>query len=49
MKRRDMWNLLARAAAALETPEDLTASEREQLIEDLRAAEATRHQREPVS
>lgn len=39
MKARDLANLLARAAAALETPNDLTAQEIRELIEDLIAAQ----------
>lgn len=35
MKRRDLVNLLNRAAAALETPEDLTETGIALLIEDL--------------
>lgn len=35
MKTRDLLNLLNRAAAALETPKDLTPKERAELIEDL--------------
>ena len=35
MKNRELVNLLNRAAAALETPQDLTKEDMEQLIEDL--------------
>jgi hypothetical protein len=37
MKPRDLANLLNRAAAALETPDDLSEIELEELIEDLQA------------
>lgn len=40
MKRRDLKNLLARAAAALETPSDLLDREFVDLIEELREAES---------
>lgn len=39
MRRRDLKALLARAAAALETPKDLTAMDVAALVEDLREAE----------
>ena len=39
MKTRDLRHLLARAAAALETPADLTETEKREVVEDLRAAE----------
>ena len=35
MKARDLQNLLNRAAASLETPDDLTEGEKNELIEDL--------------
>lgn len=37
VKLRNLQNLLNRAAAALETPKDLTPKERVELIEDLTA------------
>lgn len=42
MKTRDMQNLLNRAAAALETPADLSEAEKRELIEDLTASPETR-------
>ena len=39
MKQRDLKNLLARGAAAIETPGDLSAQEKKDVIEDLRTAE----------
>ncbi len=38
MKHRDLHNLLNRAAAAIETPGDITARDRDDLIEDLATA-----------
>jgi hypothetical protein len=35
MKPRDLAALLRRAAAALETPEDLTSKEVDEVVEDL--------------
>lgn len=35
VKKRDLINLLNRAAAALETPNDLTQEEKDFLVEDL--------------
>jgi len=35
MKPRDLASLLRRAAAALETPKDLTSKEKDEVIEDL--------------
>lgn len=39
MNASELKNLLARAAAALETPDDVTPQEVQELAEDLRAAE----------
>lgn len=39
MANQETINLLARAAAALETPDDLSADEKTELASDLRAAE----------
>lgn len=38
IKAKDLKNLLNRAAAALETPKDLTPQEVAELVEDLLAA-----------
>lgn len=38
MKERDLVNLLNRAAAAIETPNDLNDQERDELVEDLTVA-----------
>jgi hypothetical protein len=38
LKTRDLVNLLNRAAAALETPADLTEQEQGELVQDLTAA-----------
>lgn len=40
MRLKELKSLLARAAAALETPDDLTAEDKTYLIEDLRVAES---------
>lgn len=40
MKQRDLVNLLNRAAAALETPADLTPDDHQQLVQDLIAEAA---------
>lgn len=48
MKQRDLFNLLARAAAALETPQDLTDSDRAELIEDLMAQVKVMTETKPI-
>lgn len=40
MKARDLANLLNRAAAAFETPNDLSEDEKAELVEDLTTAAA---------